>query len=89
MPRIRILVASAAVALAALVVAVPLAGARADAKAATTSVTVTAKEFKFILSKKSAPHGTVVFNVVNKGKLKHDFRIAGKTTPLLKPGGKA
>jgi uncharacterized cupredoxin-like copper-binding protein len=86
MTRIRILVASAVVALAAVAVAVPLAAAHSQA---TTTVTVTAKEYKFVLSKKSAPHGTVVFKVVNKGKLKHDFKIAGKKTPLLKPGGKA
>jgi uncharacterized cupredoxin-like copper-binding protein len=51
-------------------------------------VSVTAKEYKFILSRKRAPHGTVVFHVTNKGKLKHDFKIAGKKTPLLKPNAK-
>ena len=51
-----------------------------------TTVTVTASEFKFKLSRKTAPVGTVVFKVVNKGKIAHDFKINGKKTPLLKPG---
>ena len=86
MTRIRILVASAVVALVAVAVAVPLAAAHSQA---TTRVAVTAKDFKFGLSRRSAPHGTVIFVVTNRGKVKHDFKIAGKTTPLIKPGGKA
>jgi uncharacterized cupredoxin-like copper-binding protein len=31
--------------------------------------------------------GTVSFKVVNKGSLRHDFKIAGKKTRLLAPGG--
>lgn len=54
-----------------------------------TTITVTAKEFKFVLSAKTAPHGTVTFKVVNKGKLKHDFKIAGKKTALISPGKSA
>ena len=52
-------------------------------------VTVTASEFKFELSKASVPHGKVVFTVVNKGKLAHDFSIGGKTTSLVSPGKSA
>ena len=72
------------VALAALVVAAP-AAARPVAATATT-VTVTMKEFKFILSKKTVPHGTVTFKLVNKGKLPHDFKIAGKKSKLIAAG---
>lgn len=72
------------VALAALVAAAPIA-ARPTAATATT-VTVTMKEFKFILSKKIVPHGTVTFKLVNKGKVKHDFKIAGKKSKLIAPG---
>jgi uncharacterized cupredoxin-like copper-binding protein len=72
------------VALATLVVAAPIA-ARPSAAAATT-VTVTMKEFKFTLSKKTVPHGTVTFKLVNKGKLKHDFKISGKKSKLISPG---
>jgi uncharacterized cupredoxin-like copper-binding protein len=72
------------VALAALVVAAPVA-ARQSAVAATT-VTVTMKEFKFVLSKTSVPHGVVTFKLVNKGKLAHDMKIAGKTSKLIARG---
>ena len=72
------------VALAALVVAAPVAARPAAATA--TTVTVTMKEFKFVLSKKTVPHGTVTFKLVNKGKLPHDFKIAGKKSKLIKAG---
>jgi uncharacterized cupredoxin-like copper-binding protein len=71
------------VALAGLVAAAPVA-ARPSAVAATT-VTVTMKEFKFVLSKKIVPHGTVTFKLVNKGKIAHDFKIAGKKSKLIQP----
>jgi uncharacterized cupredoxin-like copper-binding protein len=81
-------VASAAALLAVVgVVAAPALGARTHATA--TSMTVTATEFKFKLSKTSVAHGAVTFTVVNKGKLAHDFKIGGKKTPLIKPGGSA
>ena len=73
-----------AVALAALVAAAPIA-ARPSASAA-TSVTVTMKEFKFTLSKTKVPHGSVTFKLVNKGKLSHDFAIAGKKSKLIQAG---
>jgi uncharacterized cupredoxin-like copper-binding protein len=57
------------------------------AKAA--SITVTATEFKFKLSKTSAPKGSVTFKVVNKGKAPHDFKINGKKTPTIAPGKSA
>jgi uncharacterized cupredoxin-like copper-binding protein len=58
----------------------------AGARTTATTVKVTAKEYKFILSTKTARHGTVIFKVTNKGKIKHDFKIAGKKTPMLRPG---
>ena len=58
-------------------------GASTTAKKAVT-VKVTASEFKFALSKRSVPVGSVVlFKVTNKGKISHDFKIAGKKTKLL------
>jgi uncharacterized cupredoxin-like copper-binding protein len=55
----------------------------------TTTVSVTAKEFSFKLSKSSVPHGKVTFKVVNRGKLAHDFWIAGHKTKLISPGKSA
>ena len=54
-----------------------------------TKVTVTMTDFKFKLSKKTVKTGTVIFTVVNKGKVAHDFKINGKKTKLLAPGKSA
>ena len=75
-------------ALVAVLAVTPMAVARMHAAAATT-VTVKASEFKFVLSKKTAPHGVVTFKVTNKGHIAHDFKIVGKKTPMLKPGKSA
>jgi plastocyanin len=72
------------VALAALIAAAPVA-AGPSASAATT-VTVTMTEFKFVLSKTKVAHGTVTFKLVNKGKVQHDFKIAGKKSKMIQPG---
>jgi uncharacterized cupredoxin-like copper-binding protein len=61
----------------------------ATATGHTAAVTVTAREFAFTLSKTSVPHGTVVFTVVNSGKVAHNFWIDGKSTPLVSPGKSA
>jgi uncharacterized cupredoxin-like copper-binding protein len=75
----------------------PAAG-QSTAHAATTKQTVTKitvtvgkpSEFRFTLSKQKIPAvGTVLFTVVNKGKIAHNFKIAGKKTPLLAPGKSA
>ena len=58
--------------------------------AATTTISVKATEYKFTLSKKSlSKPGKVIFNVVNKGTIPHDFKIDGKQTALLSPGQSA
>ena len=57
------------------------------AHASKVTINVVASEWSFKLSKKTVPVGTtVVFKVTNKGKIGHDFRIAGKKTKLLNPG---
>ena len=79
----KVVAAALLIGLAACVIAVvPALGSRA----ATTTVTVRASEFKFVLSKRHAPRGTVFFKVTNKGKVAHDFKINGKKTRLLQPG---
>jgi uncharacterized cupredoxin-like copper-binding protein len=77
-------------------VAVPVASAHvmsdavkpqsAQSAALLQKVTVAASEFKFVLSKKTARRGVVVFKVKNVGKIKHDFGIKGRKTRLLSPG---
>lgn len=57
----------------------------------TTRVTVDMVDFRFRLSQKTVHAGTVVFVVVNKGKVAHTFEIQRlhKITPLLQSGGRA
>jgi uncharacterized cupredoxin-like copper-binding protein len=50
------------------------------------TVNVTASEFKFVLSAKSAKRGLVIFKVKNVGKLGHDFQINGRKTKVLSAG---
>ena len=85
MKRIVSLLAAAALVAATLVVVVPLASAHTAA----TTIKVTAKDFSFTLSKKSATHGKVTFKLTNKGHTQHDFKIAGKKTPKIGPGKSA
>ncbi len=69
------------------VVAAALAGPGfASRTRAAAAVTVTATEFKFKFSTTSVTHGSITFTLVNKGKLPHDFKIAGKKSALVKPG---
>ena len=93
MRRIAQIVALLALAAAGILAAAVLApgggASRAAAAATPTKVTVTASEFKFKLSRATVPTGTVVFTVVNRGKISHDFRIFGKKTPTIAPGASA
>ena len=70
--------------LAALLVAAPATAT--PAAASSTTVTVTMKDFKFVLSKNTVPHGKIVFKLVNKGKVAHDFDIALHKSAKLAPG---
>ena len=80
-----------ALAVAGLAVGFATTGAASpQASNAAVHVTVAASEFKFVFSKRTVPVGsTVIFTVVNKGKITHDFKIAGKKTKLLNPGQSA
>jgi uncharacterized cupredoxin-like copper-binding protein len=61
--------------------------AGSSASATGTSVEVNGGEFFFKLSTKStAKPGNVTFVFKNVGRVLHDFRIAGKQTPLIQPG---
>ena len=81
---------AAAVLVAGVVWALPAGAQHASrAVAHVSSVGVTAgkpAEFRFTLTKKTVPKGTVTFLVINKGALPHDFKINGHKTKLLSPG---
>ena len=70
---------------------VQLASARVPQRAPAAATTqVKGREFRFTLSSKSlAKPGTVTFNFTNTGTVAHDFKIDGKTTPLVQPGHSA
>ena len=98
MTRYPLLLAAALLVL----IAVPVAQARTAHADATVTVTPgKPSEFKFQLSAKSVPHGTVTFKVTNSGGLPHDFKICTKATKttadtcaghgaaLVSPGGAA
>jgi uncharacterized cupredoxin-like copper-binding protein len=79
-------------ALASLALAVPFAATAAGTAATATRATTvkvtagTPTEFHFTLSKKSVAKGVVTFKVTNRGKLAHDFKIAGKKSKMVQPG---
>jgi mono/diheme cytochrome c family protein len=76
--------------LAALLLLSPLASARTAATSATPKrIAVTIRDGSFKLSATAAPLGGVSFAVKNAGTLRHSFKIAGKTTPVLAPGKSA
>ena len=84
MSRIRFALVAGASALVVLAL-VPGVGARVDAAKAQI-VTVKMTEFHFAFSTMAVHPGKVTFKLVNKGKLAHDLRIAGKTATLVQPG---
>jgi uncharacterized cupredoxin-like copper-binding protein len=58
----------------------------AESAALLARVSVSASEFKFVLSKKTARRGVVVFRVKNVGKVGHDFEIKGRKKRVLSAG---
>ena len=85
---IRSAFALAAITVTVLAVA-QVASARTERPAAATATTVQVKggEFFFRLSTKSvAKPGKVTFVFQNIGHTLHDFRINGRSTPLIGPG---
>jgi nitrite reductase (NO-forming) len=82
----KISVLALGVVTAALLWALPAGAAQ---KATTITVTEGVPEFAIQVSAKTVKAGPVTFKVTNKGNLPHDFKIAGKKTPLLSPGKSA
>lgn len=79
----------AALAVASVTMVFVAVASGSPAAGTVSTVNVTAgkpSELAFTLNKKSVAKGVVVFNVTNKGKLSHDFKIGGKKTTLLAPG---
>lgn len=78
------------VAALSLVAAVSAFGGASSTDATTVAVTAgKPSELRFTLSKKAVAKGATTFRVTNKGAVSHDFKIAGKRTPMLKSGKSA
>jgi plastocyanin len=74
---------------AALAVAASALAAAAGPDATPQRVTVGMTEFKFALAPKTVKKNVATtFTVTNKGSIGHDFKIAGKKTPVLAAGKK-
>jgi uncharacterized cupredoxin-like copper-binding protein len=87
MVRYRIGLLALVAACAPLAWALPASGQGSTAKVSTITVTAgKPAEFRFTLSKKTAPSGIIIFKITNKGTLPHDFKIAGRKTRLISPG---
>ncbi len=69
----------------ALLAAAPASSGRA-APTVPTTVKVNMTDYAFALSKKRVPRGKVVFRVANSGEVVHDFKIAGRKTPIFSTG---
>jgi uncharacterized cupredoxin-like copper-binding protein len=85
-------VIAAAACAAALVAAASSLGtalARAQADAGSTTIAVTMTDAKVKLAATRAPLGSVIFKIVNKGKIPRDFKISGKRTPKIASGKSA
>lgn len=86
MRRTHLLAASALTAAVAAAAPAAIAGDPPRAGSAST-IRVTADEYSYRLSSKSAPAGRVTFRLTNKGRLKHDLKIDGKKSKLIGRGG--
>jgi uncharacterized cupredoxin-like copper-binding protein len=64
----------------------PAQSRAASSSALLAQVKVSASEFKFVLSTKTAKRGLVTFKVTNVGKISHDFQISGRKTKMLSHG---
>lgn len=63
---------------AAVILPITVAGGAA-------SVRVTGTEYRYTLSPRSVAPGTVTFRFTNRGRLRHDFKIAGRKTRVIRP----
>jgi len=88
--KFRVVTLGVVAAAVALAWAIPAFAHTSSAKGATITVTAgKPTEFSFTLSSKTAPHGSITFNVTNKGNVPHDFKLcsaAGSTTALTCAG---
>jgi plastocyanin len=67
----------------------PIAASATQRDSTITTVTVVMKEYRFALSRRSVPVGTVLFKIVNRGTIPHNMAFQGpiyKQSPLIQAG---
>jgi plastocyanin len=72
--------------IAVIVVAVAAAAMLTQSSFGADRVSVTARDFRFTLSKSSVRAGTVTFTLTNRGNQRHDFKIGGRKTSIISRG---
>lgn len=87
LPRRRPVLALAAAASLLGVGAAEIAETSGAGQVRQPMVTVRMSDYAFALSKTTVRRGTVSFKVVNVGEVVHDFKIAGRKTPIYAAGG--
>jgi plastocyanin len=88
--RSALCLAAAGIALAAAGAVLASVHAASAHAVAVQQVTVKMSEYRFRLSTNTVHTGTVVFTIVNRGQIQHDFAIQKlqKVSPLVQPGHK-
>jgi uncharacterized cupredoxin-like copper-binding protein len=85
--EVTMITRSALALVASVLVLAGVGSTTATASLGTSAVVrVTAKDFSFVLSRKSVPHGRLEFVIKNDGKTVHDFEIAGHVSKMIQPG---
>jgi len=75
--------------IAVTVVAVAAVAVLTQSSLGADRVNVTARDFSFALSKRTVNAGSVTFRLTNRGNQRHDFKIAGRKTSIIRAGRSA
>jgi uncharacterized cupredoxin-like copper-binding protein len=75
--------------IAVMVVTVAAVALLTQSSSGADRVNVTARDFRFTLSKRTVNAGSVTFRLTNRGDQRHDFKIAGRKTRVIGGGSSA
>jgi plastocyanin len=75
--------------IAVIIVTVAGVGVLTQSSLGADRVNVTGRDFSFALSKRTVNAGSVTFRFTNRGNQRHDFKIAGRKTPVIGEGRSA
>jgi uncharacterized cupredoxin-like copper-binding protein len=75
--------------LVVIVVTVAAVAVLTQSSSGADRVNVTARDFRFTLSKRTVSAGSVTFRLTNRGNQRHDFKIGGRKTSIIASGRSA